>query len=195
VEPVIVLVDDDDGSRDAMARALQRVGYRVEPFASAEEGLDRIRSAEPVDVVVSDVRMPGMDGYELLGRVRSERPDLPFLLVTAFADVEDAVNALQEGADDYLTKPVKMQELRQRVQLHLDRRALSKENRRLRERLDKSRAPARSWSRMRCTRTRSAPKVRSWRSTAAPFPERSSSPSCSGTSGAPSPGRTSAASG
>ena len=138
MEPVIVLVDDDDGSRDAMARALQRVGYTVQPFASGEEALDRIRSADPVDVVVSDVRMPGMDGYELLRHVRSQRPDLPFLLVTAFADVEDAVNALQEGADDYLTKPVKMQELRQRVQLHLDRRALTNENRRLRQRLDKS---------------------------------------------------------
>jgi len=138
VEPVIVLVDDDDGSRDAMRRALERVGYAVESFASGEEGLARIRSAGPVDVVVSDVRMPGMDGYELLRQVRSERPELPFLLVTAFADVEDAVNALQEGADDYLTKPVKMQELRQRVQLHLDRRALTTENRRLRQRLDKS---------------------------------------------------------
>ena len=118
---LIFLVDDDDGSREAMARTLQRVGYVVQ-----------------VAAVVSDVRMPGMDGYELLRHVRSERPNLPFLLVTAFGDVEDAVSALQEGADDYLTKPVKMQELRQRVQLHLERRALSSENRRLRERLDKS---------------------------------------------------------
>jgi len=84
------------------------------------------------------VRMPGMDGYQLLRSVRAARPNLPFLLVTAYAEVEDAVAALQEGADDYLTKPVKMQELRQRVQLHLERRVLSDENRRLRQRLDKS---------------------------------------------------------
>jgi DNA-binding NtrC family response regulator len=82
--------------------------------------------------------MPGMDGYQLLRHVRAEHPQLPFLLVTAYADVEDAVAALQEGADDYLTKPVKTQELRQRVQLHLERRVLSDENRRLRERLEKS---------------------------------------------------------
>ena len=79
-----------------------------------------------------------MDGYELLRQVRAEWPGLPFLLVTAFADVEDAVAALQGGADDYLTKPVKVQELRQRVQLQLERRALSTENRKLKERLDKS---------------------------------------------------------
>ena len=135
---VIFLVDDDDGSRDAMANTLERVGYDVRAFPGAEEALDRMRSGDPVDVVVSDVRMPGMDGYELLRQVRAEWPGLPFLLVTAFADVEAAVAALQGGADDYLTKPVKVQELRQRVQLQLERRALSTENRKLKERLDKS---------------------------------------------------------
>ncbi len=138
MEPVILLVDDDDGSRDAMRRALERVEYRVEAFADAQEALERIESDEPVDAVISDVRMPGMDGYELLQRVRALRPALPFLLVTAYGDVDQAVNALQEGADDYLTKPVKMQELRRRVQLHLERRVLSDENRRLRQRLEKS---------------------------------------------------------
>jgi DNA-binding NtrC family response regulator len=138
VAAVIFVVDDDDGSREAMSRALDRVGFEVRSFASAEEALDSVKADEEVDVVVSDVRMPGMDGYELLRHVRSLRPELPFLLVTAYAGVEDAVAALQEGADDYLTKPVKMQELRQRVQLHLDRRVLNDENRRLRQRLDKS---------------------------------------------------------
>ena len=135
---VIFLVDDDDGSREAMTKTLRRVGYDVRAFPDAEEALDRMRSGDLVDAVVSDVRMPGMNGYELLRQVRAEWPGLPFLLVTAFADVEDAVAALQDGADDYLTKPVKVQELRQRVQLHLERRALSAENRKLRERLDKS---------------------------------------------------------
>ncbi len=135
---VIFLVDDDDGSREAMAKTLERVGYDVRAFPDAQEALDRMRSGDPVDVVVSDVRMPGMDGYSLLRQVRAEWPGLPFLLVTAFADVEDAVAALQGGADDYLTKPVKVQELRQRVQLQLERRALSTENRKLKERLEKS---------------------------------------------------------
>jgi DNA-binding NtrC family response regulator len=138
VADVIFLVDDDDGSREAMARTLERVGYDVRGFPEAEAALERMRAGDRVDAVVSDVRMPGMNGYELLRQVRAEWPGLPFLLVTAFADVEDAVAALQEGADDYLTKPVKVQELRQRVQLHLERRALSTENRQLKERLEKS---------------------------------------------------------
>ncbi len=138
MEPVIVLVDDDDGSREAMRRALERVGYRVEAFADAAEALARVEAGEPVDAVVSDVRMPGMDGYELLRRVRAVLPSVPFLLVTAYGDIDGAVSALQEGADDYLTKPVKVQELRRRVQLHLERRVLADENRRLRARLQKS---------------------------------------------------------
>ena len=135
---VIFVVDDDDGSREAMSRALRRVGFEVEPFPAAEEALERVSAGDRVDVVLSDVRMPGMDGYELLQKVRERRPDLPFLLVTAYGDVEDAVAARQQGADDYLTKPVKVQELRQRVQLHLDRRVLRSENRNLRRRLDKA---------------------------------------------------------
>jgi DNA-binding NtrC family response regulator len=135
---VVFLVDDDDGSRDAMTRTLERVGYTLRAFSSAEEALEQINEGEQVDAIVSDVRMPGMDGYEFLRAVREEHPNLPFLLVTAYADVDDAVAALQEGADDYLTKPVKVQELRQRVQLQLERRVLSDENRRLRQRLEKS---------------------------------------------------------
>ena len=135
--PVIFLVDDDDGSRDAMTRTLERVGYELKAFPSAETALERLHEGEQVDAIVSDVRMPGMDGYEFLRAVRADHPNLPFLLVTAYADVDDAVSALQEGADDYLTKPVKMQELRQRVQLQLERRVLSDENRRLRQRLEK----------------------------------------------------------
>ena len=136
--PVIFLVDDDDGSRDAMTRTLERVGYSLRSFDSAEAALEELGKGEQVDAIVSDVRMPGMDGYEFLRAVRAEHPTLPFLLVTAYAEVEDAVSALQEGADDYLTKPVKVQELRQRVQLQLERRVLSDENRRLRQRLEKS---------------------------------------------------------
>lgn len=135
---VIFLVDDDDGSRDAMKRTLERVGYTLCAFPSAEEALERLREGDSVDAIVSDVRMPGMDGYEFLRTVRAEYPKLPFLLVTAYADVENAVSALQEGADDYMIKPVKMQELRQRVQLQLERRVLSDENRRLHQRLEKN---------------------------------------------------------
>jgi two-component system NtrC family response regulator/two-component system response regulator HydG len=138
VGAVIFVVDDDDGSRTAMAKALARVGHDVRPYASAEDALKALEGGDEIDVVVSDVRMPSMDGYELLRHVRSLRPELPFLLVTAFGDVKDAVSAItEEGADDYLTKPVEMKELRQRVQLHLERRVLKRENTDLKRRIDK----------------------------------------------------------
>jgi DNA-binding NtrC family response regulator len=121
-----------------MAKALARVGHDVHQFHAADDALASLSGGAPVDVVVSDVRMPGMDGYELLRQVRSLRPELPFLLVTAFGEVKDAVTAItEEGADDYLTKPVEMQELRKRVQLHLDRRVLQRENIDLKKRIDK----------------------------------------------------------
>ncbi len=135
---LIFVVDDDDGSREAMAKALARVGHEIHQFAGAEDALASLEGDDPVDVIVSDVRMPGMDGYELLRRTRSLRPELPFLLVTAFGEVKDAVTAItEEGADDYLTKPVEMQELRKRVQLQLDRRVLQRENIDLKKRIDK----------------------------------------------------------
>jgi DNA-binding NtrC family response regulator len=138
VGAVIFVVDDDDGSREAMAKALSRVGHDVRQFPAAEDALDRLRAGDPVDVVVSDVRMPGMNGYELLRQVRAVRPELAFLLVTAYGEVRDAVAAItEEGADDYLTKPVEMQELRKRVQLHLERRVLQRENVDLKRRIDK----------------------------------------------------------
>ena len=68
---VIFLVDDDDGSRDAMTRTLERVGYTLRSFPSAEEALERLREGDEVDAVVSDVRMPGMDGYQFLREVRA----------------------------------------------------------------------------------------------------------------------------
>ncbi len=133
----IFLVDDDDGSRAAMATGLRRVGYEIIEFDSGESALARFDSGEPVDVLITDVRMPGMDGYELVRRVRAVRPEIAVLMVTAFGDVNGAVQALQGGADDYLTKPVNLVELRRRVELQLERTNLTRDKRDLQERLEK----------------------------------------------------------
>jgi DNA-binding NtrC family response regulator len=132
----IVLVDDDDGSRAAMATGLRRVGYEITEFDSGEAALASFEAAEPVDVLITDVRMPGMDGYELVRRVRALRPEIAVLMVTAFGDVDGAVQALQGGADDYLTKPVNLVELRRRVELQLERTSLTRDKRELQERLE-----------------------------------------------------------
>ncbi|MBZ5588657.1 MAG: sigma-54 dependent transcriptional regulator [Acidobacteriia bacterium] len=133
----IVLVDDDDGSRAAMATGLRRVGYEVVEFDGGEAALSTLESGEPADVLITDVRMPGIDGYEVVRRVRALRPTMPVLMVTAFGDVNGAVQALQGGADDYLTKPVNLLELRKRVELQLDRSSLSRDKRELQDRLEK----------------------------------------------------------
>jgi DNA-binding NtrC family response regulator len=133
----VVLVDDDDGSRAAMATGLRRVGYEVDEFDAGEPALAAFEAEEPADVLITDVRMPGMDGYELVRRVRALRPDIAVLMVTAFGDVDGAVQALQGGADDYLTKPLNLVELRKRVELQLERTSLTRDKRELKERLEK----------------------------------------------------------
>ncbi|MGD1148558.1 MAG: sigma-54 dependent transcriptional regulator [Thermoanaerobaculaceae bacterium] len=133
----LVLVDDDDGSRAAMATGLRRVGYEVVEFDAAEAALTLLASGEPADVLITDVRMPGIDGYELVRRLRSLRPGMAVLMVTAFGNVDGAVQALQGGADDYLTKPVNLLELRKRVELQLERSSLSRDKRELQDRLEK----------------------------------------------------------
>ena len=133
----LILVDDDDGSRTAMATGLRRVGYEVIEFDGGEAALPLLAGGEPADVLITDVRMPGIDGYELVRRARALRPELAVLMVTAFGDVDGAVQALQGGADDYLTKPVNLVELRRRVELQLERTSLSRDKRELQDRLEK----------------------------------------------------------
>ena len=134
--PRVVVLDDDDGSRLAMANGLRRVGYEVTEIDNGRGALALLEGGEAVDALITDVRMPGIDGYEVLARVRALRPELPVLMVTAFGDVDGAVRALRAGADDYLTKPLNLLELRKRVELQLERRALKGEKAELKQRLE-----------------------------------------------------------
>ncbi|HPC82842.1 MAG TPA: sigma-54 dependent transcriptional regulator [Thermoanaerobaculaceae bacterium] len=133
----VLLVDDDDGSRGAMALGLRRIGLDVVEVDCGEAALRFFEGGEDADALITDVRMPGIDGYEVARRARELRPEIAILMVTAFGDVDGAVRALQGSADDYLTKPVNLLELRRRVELLLDRRRLGRENRELLERIDK----------------------------------------------------------
>jgi two-component system response regulator FlrC len=100
----VLVVEDDETLRDAMCDTIQYGGYRV---ASACNGVEALKSleSETVDLVISDVQMDVMDGHELLREVKSLRPELPFVLVTAHGSIEKAVEAMREGATDYLLKP------------------------------------------------------------------------------------------
>jgi DNA-binding NtrC family response regulator len=100
----VLVVDDDASVRKVLGALLENAGWSTTRAASGAEALDLVRSADP-DVVVSDLKMPGMDGLELLGHLRSAYPEIPVVLLTAHGSVDAAVEAMKRGAHDFLTKP------------------------------------------------------------------------------------------
>ncbi len=98
------IVDDDQSIRWVLERALIREGYEVRAFERASDCIDALNSDQP-RVLVSDIRMPGVDGIEMLQQVKQSHPNLPVIIMTAFSDLESAVSAFQNGAFEYLAKP------------------------------------------------------------------------------------------
>ncbi len=118
VAPHVLLIEDDPELREALFSTLRRAGFSVSPVASAEEGLTVLSGAD-VDLVVSDFRLPGMNGLELLTTVRARRHHPPMLLMTAFADAPLAIAALKAGARELLLKPFSTSVLVEAVRRHL----------------------------------------------------------------------------
>jgi len=131
----IVVIDDDEGNRRGIEMALRKDGYSVVSFASGSQGLDYLKGSG-TDLLVTDLRMPGIDGLEVLKLAKSIDPGLAVLVITGFGSVESAVDAMKQGADDYLQKPVNLVELRKRVAAAVEKRRLAQEVRQLRERLE-----------------------------------------------------------
>ncbi len=107
----VLVVDDEPGFRDLYAGALKSAGFETLCAASGEEALELLSKGAAPDMAVSDVKMPGIDGLALIGLAREILPALPFLMITAFPDVRDAVSAMKTGAVDYLEKPIDLDEL------------------------------------------------------------------------------------
>ncbi|CAM3925178.1 sigma-54-dependent transcriptional regulator [Paracoccus yeei] len=128
---LVRLVDDDEDLRLAQVQTLRIAGFAVEPFASAAEALEGMTADYP-GVVLSDVRMPGMDGLELFDRLHGIDPELPVILLTGHADVPMAVSALKQGTYDFLSKPIGADALLAAVGRACQSRALVMENRALR---------------------------------------------------------------
>ena len=120
-----------------MAIAIEKAGFEVRTFDDARRALDFLETCSTVRVVVTDLKMPGMDGLSFLSEVRAKELDLGVILVTGFGTIESAVEAMRVGADDYLTKPVELYELRRRVRNLMERKQLKEEVTNLREMLDK----------------------------------------------------------
>src|ERR671918_288035 len=130
----ILVIDDEEIMREILEALLTREGYHVRLAANAEEGLNFARSM-PFDAVIIDVMMPGMDGISALDELKKIDEELPVLMITAFASVENAIAAMKRGAFDYITKPFKNDEVLVVVRNALERRRLVAENRALRQNL------------------------------------------------------------
>ena len=110
VSPRILIVDDDAGQRSLLNAFLKSQGFETVPVSSGERALDALRQ-HSFAMMISDVRMPGISGLETLRRARREHAVLPVLLVTAYSDIRDAVGAMRDGAVNYLSKPIDLDEL------------------------------------------------------------------------------------
>jgi two-component system response regulator MprA len=116
----ILVVDDERAVRESLRRALELEGYEIELAEDGTQALDRLEAEEP-DAMVLDVLMPGVDGLEVSRTLRRKGSRLPILMLTARTQVEDRVEGLDAGADDYLTKPFALEELLARVRALLRR--------------------------------------------------------------------------
>ncbi len=130
----ILVVDDERSMREFLAIMLGKAGYRVESVARGEEAVKRVES-ELFDLVITDLAMPGMDGLEVLKRVKDISPATAVILITAYATTASAVEAMKLGAFDYVIKPFKVDELRIIIENALEKRRLMDENRLLRREL------------------------------------------------------------
>jgi two-component system, OmpR family, response regulator MprA len=117
----ILVVDDERAVRESLRRALELEGYEIELAADGEEALYRLESTAQPDALVLDVLMPGLDGLEVCRRLRRSGNGLPVLMLTARAEVENRVEGLDAGADDYVTKPFALEELLARLRALLRR--------------------------------------------------------------------------
>ncbi len=131
IKPRILVVDDETDIRESLAKLLEKKGFACDAAGSGEEAIDCFE-ADPYDVVITDIRMPGMSGLDLVNQIKERMPDTIVLLMTAHASLDTAIEAVREGASDYLTKPVRLDNVVHKIRTLLRLRDLEWENRILR---------------------------------------------------------------
>ena len=133
-KPVVLIVDDEKSARDGLVRALRR-DYRVFAAENGTSAMD-VLARQEIDVLLSDVRMPGMDGITLMQRALANNPELICIILTAYGDVDMAVEAMKQGATDFMTKPINLDKLELVLDRVLKARKIELENARLHVQLD-----------------------------------------------------------
>ncbi len=124
----ILVVDDEESIREVLTIMLHREGYQVDAAGDGAQALNRLKD-QTYDLIISDVKMPRVTGFELLKYVREKMPETVVLMITAFSSTEEAVEAMKQGAYDYITKPFKNEEIRLIIKNALERRAVREESR------------------------------------------------------------------
>ncbi|HEX2675736.1 MAG TPA: response regulator, partial [Polyangiales bacterium] len=130
----VLIADDEANARTALAELLREEGYAVETAADGFKALPKLEEFAP-HMLLTDLKMPGMDGLELMRKAREHDREMPVVVMTAHGAIETAVDAMRQGAADYLTKPINVDELVIVIDRVLERRKLVEETGRLRERL------------------------------------------------------------
>jgi DNA-binding NtrC family response regulator len=130
----VLVVDDEDTARSLCSDVLTGMGLRVRLAATTEQALE-ILDNSPIEIVVTDLKVPKLGGIELLKRIRDDHPEISVIILTQFGSIETAVEATRMGAEDYLTKPFHVADLRNKIERLLRSRDLDQENRLLREQL------------------------------------------------------------
>lgn len=128
----IIVIDDDETIRRACQAALRRAGYQVETYPDGPSGLKRIEEIRP-SVLVLDLKMPGMSGIEVIARLKDTQADIVVVVITGFATVGTAVEAMKAGAYDFIPKPFTAEELRAIIARAVERYRLGVEAKRLRK--------------------------------------------------------------
>ena len=134
MKPRLLILDDEQRMVDILAMVLRREGYEVQPFIQPASALEVLRT-EPFDLLLTDLKMPGADGLTVLRHAKTIDPELPVILITAHATVATAIEAIRDGAFDYVEKPFDNDELKSLVHRALDVTRLARENRYLRAEL------------------------------------------------------------
>ncbi len=130
----ILIIDDDPSIRNMLAIVLKKSGYEVTLTDSGRSALDRLKK-ETFELIISDIKMPDINGIDLLKKIKSINQEIPVIMITAFASANDAVDAMKLGAEDYITKPFNLDELKIIIDRAIYKRNMEKENIQLKSRL------------------------------------------------------------
>jgi DNA-binding NtrC family response regulator len=130
-KPKVLLVDDDRNTRESLKRGLSRAGYEIYMAENGSKAVPILQDEE-IDCMITDYKMPGMDGMRLASTAQVVRPSVAIIMISAFANIDTAVSAIKAGMFDVFEKPVKLRDVKKAVANALEKRSLLIENRRLR---------------------------------------------------------------